>query len=135
MEARKKELEISILQEQIKRPFLEKEQIQFGIEKFKKLDLSTKDGRQRMIDGFVNAIYLYDDKIKFAFNYREGTYTVSLEDLEGSMGSDIKLLAAPSRTELNRSRRRSPDDYRRGFYYACICNVFQSYCHKELSVE
>lgn len=44
LENDKKELEIVILQEQIKKPFLTKEQIRFGIEKFKKLDISTKDG-------------------------------------------------------------------------------------------
>jgi DNA invertase Pin-like site-specific DNA recombinase len=102
LETHKKELEISILQEQIKKPFLTKEQIQFGIEKFKKLDLATKEGKQRMIDGFVNAIYLSDDEITYTFNYRDGTYTVSLSDLEQSSGSDNKLLGAPSQYDPSR---------------------------------
>ena len=58
LEGKKKEIEISILQEKIKKPFLTKEQIRFGIEKFRKLDISTLDGKRRMIDGFVNSIYL-----------------------------------------------------------------------------
>ena len=32
------------------------------------------------IDIFVNAIYLYDDKIVFTFNYKDDAKTVSLKD-------------------------------------------------------
>lgn len=96
LEQRKSEIEITILQEQIKKPFLTKEQIRFGIEKFKSLDYSTKEGKQCLIDGFINAIYLYDDKITFTFNYKDGTQTVSLAELETVSGSDMKLLGAPS---------------------------------------
>lgn len=41
LENRKRELEIEIAQEQIKRPVLTREQIHFGLTKFRKLDLST----------------------------------------------------------------------------------------------
>ena len=41
LESKKKEYEISILQEKIKKPFLTREQILFGIDKYKKLDLNT----------------------------------------------------------------------------------------------
>lgn len=82
--------------EQIKKPFLTKEQIHFGIEKFKKLNISTKEGKQRLIDGFINAIYLYDDKITFTFNYKDGTKTVFLSELNCTpSGSDLKCLGAP----------------------------------------
>ena len=96
LEKEKTELEITILQEQIKKPFLTKDQIRFGIEKFKKLDISTKDGKERLIDGFINAIYLYDDKITFAFNYKDGTKTVYLSELNCTpLGSDLKCFGAP----------------------------------------
>ena len=91
LEREKKELEITILQEKIKKPFLTKEQIRFGIEKFGKLDISTKEGKQRLIDGFINAIYVYDDKIIFTFNYKDGTRTVMLSELsDGKSNSDLK---------------------------------------------
>ena len=51
-----------------------------------------------MIDSFINAIYLYDDKITFIFNYKDGTQTVSLAEFEATCGSDIKLLGAPAKT-------------------------------------
>ena len=102
LEKEKTELEITILQEQIKKPFLTKDQIRFGIEKFKKLDISTKDGKERLIDGFINAIYLYDDKITFAFNYKDGTKTVYLSELNCTpLGSDLKCFGAPNHYNPN----------------------------------
>ncbi|MDY2842176.1 MAG: hypothetical protein SOT08_05830, partial [Candidatus Borkfalkiaceae bacterium] len=96
LEKEKSQLDLTIIQEQIKKPFLTKEQIRFGIEKFKQLDISTKEGKQRLIDGFINAIYLYDDKITFTFNYKDGTKTVFLSEVNCTpFGSDLKCLAAP----------------------------------------
>ena len=96
LEREKSELNVTIVQEQIKKPFLTKEQIRFGIEKFKQLDISSKEDKQRLIDGFINAIYLYDDKITFTFNYKDGTKTVFLSEINCTpSGSDIKCLAAP----------------------------------------
>lgn len=95
LEDKKKELEITILQEKIKKPFLTKEQIIFGIEKYKKLDLSTREGKQRLIDGFINAIYLNDNEITFTYNYKDGTETISLSELSSANNSDMNCLGAP----------------------------------------
>jgi DNA invertase Pin-like site-specific DNA recombinase len=109
LETRKKELEISILQEQIKKPFLTKEQIRYGIEKHRMLDLTTQEGCRRLIDTFINAIYLYDDKLKYVCNFKDGVQTVSLSELEEAfdktndigynenIGSDFNCLGAPCR--------------------------------------
>lgn len=98
LESKQKELEIAILQEKIKKPFLTKEQIRFGIEKFRKLDITTQEGRQRLIDGFINSIYLFDDRLTITFNFKDGTQTVSLSELEAAKNSDIKCLGAPRKT-------------------------------------
>ena len=84
LESKQKELEIAILQEKIKKPFLTKEQIRFGIEKFKKLDISTQEGKQRLIDGFINSIYLFDDKLTITFNFKDGSRTVSFSEIEAA---------------------------------------------------
>ncbi len=100
LEKTKSELDLAIMQEEIEKPFLTKEQICFGIEKFKDLDISTKEGKQRLIDGFINAIYLYDDKITFTFNYKDGTKTVFLSELDSSSsGSDLKCNSAPKKRD------------------------------------
>ena len=97
LEENKKELQNCILQEKLKKPFLTREQIRFGIEKYKKLDLSTQEGKQRLIDGFINAIYLYDDRIIFTYNFKDGSETVTLAEFEASTGSDIKCVGAPQK--------------------------------------
>lgn len=136
LEQRKSELEVSILQEQIKKPFLTKEQIRFGIDKFKRLDVTTKEGKQCLIDGFINAIYLYDDKITFTFNYKDGTQTVSLAELEATYGSDFNLIGAPDRNSLNRSvpmTIRSPFDFERGSYFFCLRRNYRAITSVETS--
>ena len=105
LEAKKKEIEITILQEKIKKPFLTKEQILFGIEKYKKLDLTTQEGKQRLIDGFINAIYVYDDRITFTYNYKDGTETITLSELESAKSSDIKCVGAPKNGTVIRLSR------------------------------
>lgn len=66
------------------------------------MDISTKEGKQRLIDGFINAIYLYDDKITFTFNYKDGTKTVFLSEVNCTpSGSDLKGFAASSQYNPN----------------------------------
>ena len=100
LESKKKEIEIAILQEKIKKPSLTKEQIQFGIERFRNLDITTLEGKRRLIDGFVNSIYLYDDKFDIIFNFKDGTQTVFFSEIEATKNSDIKSLGAPFRTQV-----------------------------------
>ena len=53
-----------------------------------------------LIDTFVNAIFLYDDKMVLTFNFREGEETIRLDQLEEAMenreiGSDMKWPGEP----------------------------------------
>lgn len=84
LEEQKKALELKLIQEQIKAPVLTKEQILFGITKFRALDLSTQKGRQTLIDSFVNAVYLYDDSALIICNYKDGSICIPLEEIERS---------------------------------------------------
>ena len=84
LEEQKKALELELIQEQIKKPILTKEQILYGISRFRTLDLSTQEGKQRLIDSFVNAIYLYDDYALVTCNYKDGTIKISFEEIERS---------------------------------------------------
>ena len=96
LEKEKSELEISILEEQIERPLLTQEQIRFGIERFRKLNIENEEDKKRLIDNFINAIYLYDDKITFTFNYKDGTKTVLLSECDiSSVGSDTYSFGPP----------------------------------------
>lgn len=92
LEETKKQQEIALIQEQIKTPLFTTDQIAFAIYKFRQLDLSTREAKQALIDGFVNAIYLYDDHAKLILNYKNDTKTITLDELQGS---DFNSVTAP----------------------------------------
>ena len=54
--------------------------------------MTKREQRQRLIDSFVNAVYLYEDKIILTFNYKDGSKTITLAEVEGS---DLSVLGAP----------------------------------------
>jgi hypothetical protein len=100
LEKHKEELEISIMQEQMQKPMLTKEQIVFWISSFMNGDVSDPKFQQRLIDCFVNAVYLYDDRLVLIYNYKEGTKTITREEVteafgNEAVGSDLGALAVP----------------------------------------
>ena len=96
LEKQKSELSVQIIKEEMAKPTLSREQIIFWFHRFRKLNTKRLDHRRRLIDSFVNAIFLYDDRITFTFNYKDGTKTINFTELEKSgLGSDITALVAP----------------------------------------
>jgi hypothetical protein len=81
---RKEQLETAILQEKIAKPTITNEQIHFWIDGFKKLEIMNHETRKRIIDIFVNAVYVYDDELKIKFNYKDGVKNLNLQEFEGS---------------------------------------------------
>jgi hypothetical protein len=51
---------------------------------FKRLDTSVHENRKRIIDIFVDAVYVYDDDMKLTFNYKDGAKHLSLREFKGS---------------------------------------------------
>ena len=99
LEETKRELEARIAEEELAKPKVTEEFIRFWLLRFRKLDMSLKDQRQALVDTFINAIYLYDDKVLITFNYKEGTQTVTFGEAtevasEGN-GSDLDCFTAP----------------------------------------
>jgi len=99
LEETKRELEARIAEEKLAKPKVTEEFIRFWLLRFRKLDMSLKDQRQALVDTFINAIYLYDDKVLITFNYKEGTQTVTFGEAtevasEGN-GSDLDCIPAP----------------------------------------
>jgi len=84
LEETRSHLEVSIIQEEMQKPLLTKEQLLFWLHRFRTLDVTNPAHRQRLVDSFVNAIYLYDDKIVLMFNYKEGSKTINIADIESS---------------------------------------------------
>lgn len=100
LEAAKEELEVKIANEKLAKPKLTEEQILFYLHKFRVLDMSKQSHRQRLIDTFINRIYLYDDKLVITFNHKDGAQTITLGDIETALaeqenGSDLASSAVP----------------------------------------
>ena len=93
LEERKKDIELHIIQEEIKKPLLSREDVTFWICRFRKLDVSKLDERRRLIDSFVNSVTIFDDHILITFNYKEGETRLDFSDVESS---DLKSVGGPS---------------------------------------
>ena len=106
LEAAKEDLEIRIINEKIAKPKITEEQFLYFLHKFRVLDMSKQSHRQRLIDMFINRIYLYDDKLVITFNRKDGAETITLEDIETALaeagfGSDLVSLAVPKNPDTH----------------------------------
>ncbi len=59
-----------------------------------------------LIDVFINAIFLYDDKMLITFNYKEGTQTITFDDVKNEVlgeasDSDLDCSSAPNSRNPN----------------------------------
>ena len=80
LEIQKDELTVKIADEKLKKPSFNEDFIRFWLMKFRKFDISQKKQRKALIEIFVNAIFLYDDRMLITFNYKDGAQTVRFED-------------------------------------------------------
>ena len=111
-EEQRKALETNILQEQIAKPLLTREQILFRFERFRQGDPSDPAYQQKIIDCFVNSVYIFDDHLVINFNYRDGDKLVSLQEVKSSFLGGNR---SPLRNGL-RAIQKAP--LRRGFSHA-----------------
>ena len=105
LEVTKEELETKIACEKLAKPKVSAEFMTFWLHRFRKLDVRQKSHRKILIDTFINAIFLYDDKMVITFNYKDGTDTITFDDLKTALadkntGSDLDCSTAPNPREL-----------------------------------
>ena len=96
LEEQRKELQARIAEERLAKPKMKEEFVRFWLLRFRKLDMTQPEQRQTLVDTFINAIYLYDDKVLITFNYKEGTETVAFgEAVKAEKSSDMSVRGAP----------------------------------------
>ena len=99
LENRRDELEAKLAYEKLAKPKVSAEFMTFWLHRFRKLDVRQQSHRKMLIDTFINAIFLYDDKMVITFNYKEGTKAITFAELQEAIsnknGSDLDCLAAP----------------------------------------
>ena len=124
LEATKEELETKIACEKLAKPKVSAEFMTFWLHRFRKLDVQQKSHRKMLIDTFINAIFLYDDKMVLTFNYKEGTATITFDDLKTAFadqktGSDLDCSTAPKEmTEVYPLRGDVPRSF---LFFGCLC--------------
>ncbi|MBQ7122585.1 MAG: recombinase family protein, partial [Clostridia bacterium] len=78
-------------------PKYSKERIVNWISRFKGGNPNNRNYQRQIIDTFVNSVYVYDDKLVFTYNFKDGTETITLEEIEAAFGSDLNYCAPPKR--------------------------------------
>ncbi|WP_434103610.1 recombinase family protein [Faecalibacterium prausnitzii] len=97
LEEQRKELQARIAEERLAKPKMKEEFVRFWLLRFRKLDMTQPEQRQALVDTFINAIYLYDDKVLITFNYKEGTETIAFgEAVKAEKSSDMSARGAPN---------------------------------------
>ncbi|WP_300690109.1 hypothetical protein [uncultured Oscillibacter sp.] len=89
LEDDRRRLEATIAVERAALVDIPKDKIQFWLESFRAGDVTDKKYQAKLIDSFVQAIYLYDGEMRTAFNYcgKKNSVTVSLDEVDG-LGGD-----------------------------------------------
>jgi len=99
LEALKSDIEIKILQTELQQDILTEEKIIYWISRFKNGNTADKSYQKAIIDIFVNAIYLYDDRVVLTYNFKNDSRTISLSEVENS---DLPQVA-PSSPRINKT--------------------------------
>ena len=95
LEARKEEILVNIQTAELQKPKLTREQMTAWFEQFRHGDPANREFQKRLIDTFVNAVYVFDDKLVLTYNYQHGTQTISLEEIESALSSDFDGASPP----------------------------------------
>lgn len=128
LEKQKEELSLSMTTAELQKPKLTREYMEHWFSQFRYGDPNDREFQKRLIDTFVNAIFVYDDKLVLTYNYQHGTQTITLKEVEDFLGSDLVGLSPPKKETLksldfNVSFFLPPLRRKRGF-----CRLFYDLC-------
>ena len=89
------------------RPRYTKEQVVSWISRFKYGNVDDPQYQKQIIDTFINSIYVFDDKLVFTYNFKDGTETITLTEIQAAFGSDLTQGAPPPKSTkvLHQSHR------------------------------
>ena len=98
LEAEEEKLTWSIKAEEDKKPKITKDFILFTLHKFRNLDLRFEKNKERLIDGLVKAIFVYDDYIKLILTFDDKPINIPTSDEIENMAnsSDIQSNVSPA---------------------------------------
>jgi len=74
---------------------------------FKKGDINDPKYREKLVDTFINRIYLYDDEMTILYNSQDSHSTVTLEQISSSRVTQLEVGGVEPPSE-NPSVKSSP---------------------------
>lgn len=86
-------MKIAFLQAELQKPKYTKEQIMSWLGQFKYGDVNSRKYQKCIIDTFVNSLYLFDDRLVIAYNFKGGTETITFKDFNVAYGSDWEAMS------------------------------------------
>ena len=90
LDGQQQALNAAIAQTQLDGGFrLQRDHILFFLEQFREMDFTDPECQQRLIDVFVNSIYLTDDEMTINFNYGGDRSMVKFTDFKASTGEKV----------------------------------------------
>ena len=88
---------------ELQKPKLTREQMTAWFEQFRHGDPANRDFQKRLIDTFVNAVYVFDDKPVLTYNYQHGTQIISLDEIASALSSDFDGATPPCKRAARRA--------------------------------
>ena len=88
-------MKASIAQLALERRKFTKEEIIDWISRYRDGNINDPDYRREIIDTFVNSVYVYDDRLLLTYNYKDGTQTLTLKEIEAALSSDLTSMCPP----------------------------------------
>lgn len=83
LNAQKAQITASIAEIELASGFrLTRDHIAFFLRQFRDGDLTNRDVQKRLVKTFINAVFVFDDKIEIVYNYTADSNTVTLETVE-----------------------------------------------------
>jgi len=131
LETKKADLEISLAREKIEKTPLSREQVVFWISRFKDGDIDDPAYRSAIVDIFVNSIFLYEDRLTITFNWKDGSKTVTLAELEAASenteSGEMPDLRGISGSHLDGNRPWKSNPVKSGIYGIFFCRYIFDY--------
>lgn len=88
LEQDKESIEIIIAKEYCERPVISKEIIHDWLSQFGVVYLDDSDAVTRLIEPFLNSVYVYDDKMLVILNYKDGEFCVDFDEVKEAVESE-----------------------------------------------
>ena len=89
LEQQRDSLRGSIAQLQLERRKFTKKEIVDWVSRYKDGNINDPDYRREIIDTFMNSVFVYDDKLILTYNYKDGSQTLTLQEIEAALSSDL----------------------------------------------